>query len=354
MEMIQQFFEERKTFVALVGGAALGLIIGLAIGWWLWPVEYGNLTPAQLRSDFQDDYVVWVAQNYEANGGVEWARAKLGAKFWKKGQLGEKIEGLALKYGGETATRLRALGAAMEATSEVGDESAAPSESTSSTVLRPLLMFCGVTLLVLAVVGGGLILVTRWRESRMHGSISSDTGIPDIFAADETSWEGEETPTAQFVTQYSLGDDHYDPSFSIELANGEFMGECGIGISETIGVGDPSKVTAFELWLFDKNDIRTVTKVLMSEYAFNDEALRTKLAPKGEPVLADTSQDIFLETKRVRVRARIVEAEYGKGNLPENSFFERLTIDLAAWVKPGEAQIPALDEGDVPLMPSTL
>jgi hypothetical protein len=44
-------------------------------------------------------------------------------------------------------------------------------------------------------------------------------------------------------------------------------GECGVGISETIGVGDPKKVTAFEVWLFDKNDIQTVTKVLMSAHA---------------------------------------------------------------------------------------
>ena len=355
METIQQFVEQRRTVVALVGGALLGLIIGLAIGWWVWPVQYSNVTPAQLRADFQDDYVIWVAQNYEANGGVEWAEAKLGGEFWSEGQLGNKLEELALKYGGETATRLLALGTALDAT-PAGDEGTASGGEISSTgVLRPLLMFCGVTLLVLAVVGGGLILATRWRESKLRGGTTTDTGIPDIFATlDEADWAGEEAPTSQFVTQYSLGDDHYDPSFSIELVNGEFMGECGVGISETIGVGEPSKVTAFELWLFDKNDIRTVTKVLMSKYAFNDEALHTKLAPKGEPISTDTSQDIFLETKRIRVRARIAEIEYGKGNLPDKSFFERLTIDLAAWVKPGEPDIPVIDEDEVPFMPSAL
>jgi hypothetical protein len=43
-----------------------------------------------------------------------------------------------------------------------------------------------------------------------------------------------------------------------------------------------------------------------------------------------------LETKTLRVRARIVEAEYGAGNVPRDSFFSRLTLDLATWVKPGE------------------
>jgi len=355
VEIIQQFYEQQKTYVALVGGALLGLVVGLAIGWWLWPVQYGNLTPAQLRPDFQDDYIIWVAQNYPANGGVEWAQAKLGAQFWKEGQLGAKLDELALKYGGETALHLRTLSAALEVTPETSAEVTTPPGPVIANVLRPALMFCGVTLLVLAVVGGGLVLVTRWRATKLRGGVGDNMGIPDIFAtSDEDLLVDEEAPTGQFVTTYQLGDDHYDPSFSIELASGEFMGECGVGISETIGVGEPNKVTAFELWLFDKNDIRTVTKVLLSEYAFDDEALRTKLAPKGEPMLADTSSDIILETKRIRVQARVVEVVYGTGNLPGNSFFERLTIDLTAWVKAGSTELPPVEEDDAGFMPSAL
>ena len=83
------------------------------------------------------------------------------------------------------------------------------------------------------------------------------------------------------MTTYMAGDDLYDDSFSIDSPSGEFLGECGVGISDTIGVGDPKKVTAFEVWLFDKNDIQTVTKVLMSEHAFNDAAIRQRLAPRA-------------------------------------------------------------------------
>ena len=66
------------------------------------------------------------------------------------------------------------------------------------------------------------------------------------------------------MTTYVLGDDLYDESFSIDTASGDFLGEYGVGVSETIGVGEPKKVTALEIWLFDKNDIKTATKVLMS------------------------------------------------------------------------------------------
>jgi hypothetical protein len=45
--------------------------------------------------------------------------------------------------------------------------------------------------------------------------------------------DAEEPPVVQFMTTYMLGDDLYDDSFSIDAPTGEFLGECGVGISET-------------------------------------------------------------------------------------------------------------------------
>jgi hypothetical protein len=135
------------------------------------------------------------------------------------------------------------------------------------------------------------------------------------------------------LTTYNLGNDLYDDSFSIDSASGEFLGECGVGISETIGVGDPKKVTAFEVWLFDKNDIQTVTKVLMSQHAFNDPSINQRLASKGEPVLAEPGKRIVLETATLQLEARVVNMNYGTGALPASSFFDQLTLELAVWPK---------------------
>jgi hypothetical protein len=137
------------------------------------------------------------------------------------------------------------------------------------------------------------------------------------------------------MTTYMLGDDLYDDSFSIDAPTGEFLGECGVGISETIGVGDPKKVTAVEVWLFDKNDIQTVTKVLMSTHAFNDPNIRQRLLAKGEPQVVEPGKRILLETASLQMEARIVDASYGGGALPNNSYFDRLTLELAVWPKAG-------------------
>jgi hypothetical protein len=144
-----------------------------------------------------------------------------------------------------------------------------------------------------------------------------------------------EQPLATFRTIYSIGDDLYDDSFSIESAAGDFLGECGVGIGDVIGVGEPKKVSAFEVWLFDKNDIQTVTKVLMSRYAFNDEATSARLAAKGDPVQAMSGGVVSLETASLEVEARIVDLKYGEAPLPPESFFERVTIELRAWPRGG-------------------
>ncbi|HEY73900.1 MAG: hypothetical protein B6I35_07910 [Anaerolineaceae bacterium 4572_32.2] len=352
-----QFVQQRIAVAALVGGAILGLLLGLAIGWWWFPVEWSNATPSHLRDDFQNNYLVGVAEYYADTNDLEGARAKLGAEFWEGNVLPETLQSMADDLGGDRAIQLRDLAQALETTpAEATPVEAAPAEDAGGGWQRSLSLVCGAGLLVVALVGAVLFIINRSQGTRAE-SRAEEPGAGyarEVAPSREVDWGIEGPPLAQFVTTYTLGDDHYDPSFSIEMDNSEFMGECGVGVSETIGVGAPNKVTACEVWLFDKNDIRTVTMVLMSEYAFHDEALHTKLAPKGEPVLAKMGEELVLETKSLRVQARVVDVTYGAGNLPPNSFFEKLTIELVAWVRPGQEAAQPGVEADFPPAPPTL
>ena len=49
-------------------GVVIGLVLGLAIGWWWWPVEWSDTTLGSLGSDLQVDYFLWVADQYQATG----------------------------------------------------------------------------------------------------------------------------------------------------------------------------------------------------------------------------------------------------------------------------------------------
>ncbi len=138
----------------------------------------------------------------------------------------------------------------------------------------------------------------------------------------------------RFVATYTLGNDNYDTSFSLETAKQEFLGECGMGISETIGEGKPDKVTAFDLWLFDKADVRTVTQILMSEYAYDDHNLRTKLTAKGQLVKAEKGKTVELETESLRLKAQVTELVYATNpNLPPNSHFQKLVVEIVPALK---------------------
>jgi hypothetical protein len=168
----------------------------------------------------------------------------------------------------------------------------------------------------------------------------ASAGAKISHSVEKTDFEalGQTPPIVQFMTTFLHGDDLYDDSFSIETSSGEFLGETGVGISETVsGGGDAKQVTALEVWLFDKNDIRTVTKVLMSDNAFTDDALRAKLAPKGEAVQLESGEKVLLETATLRVQARIVDLSYKADVMPPKSVIDRITIELAAWQREGQA-----------------
>jgi hypothetical protein len=103
-----------------------------------------------------------------------------------------------------------------------------------------------------------------------------------------------------------------------------------MGISEALGEGAPRRVAAFEVWLFDKLNTRTVTKVLMSDFAHGNDTLRNKLAGRGDPVLATPGGTFTLETPALTVKAEILEMDYGEGT-PAFSYFENLRVQLTAY-----------------------
>jgi len=195
-----------------------------------------------------------------------------------------------------------------------------------------------VLFLLLIVFIVAVVVVWR-RRSALAGEVPDTPRYAEVPEAGPMvgGSEGMATvPIARFRTTYVLGHDTYDDSFSIENSSGDFLGECGVSIAESLGTEAPKNVTAFEVWLFDKNDIRTITKVIMSDHAFFDDALKAKLAPKGEPVLARESETIVLETATLIINAEVTELIYGTGTLPPQSFFERFTIELSAWSKEGD------------------
>lgn len=344
-----------------LGFVLLGVIIGLAWTYWGAPIKFYDAEPVHLAEGYKDQWIKMAAVELDESGDAEEARNKVVSA----GVTPDMIQALIDENQATDPTLVSQLTPLLEIAQQNEDAAAEQAQkverSTLQSVLGPLACIGGTLVigLILALIfsfywapGTSPTRVTAPQPSGMAPvapgtppRVTASTAHVERVSAQRAAVEhktdfaaaGEKPPVGQYMSTYILGDDLYDESFSIETASGEFLGECGSGISETIGVGDPKRVTATEVWLFDKNDIRTVTKVLMSRHAYNDEALRTKLAPKGEAVLAEPGMVTTLETQTLRVQVRIIDLQYGAGALPPESFFERITVELAAWQKEGGA-----------------
>ncbi len=334
MQFIAAFIKKIPLTPVLlfIGGLVLGLIWAYVIS----PIEFVNATPAHLREDLQEDYLRMAIDSFRLNDNLNLAVDRwknLGPhaqKIYERIQSDPRdIDPLVIRNYGEVVARV------LEA------EGWQPTDVSTSGVsprIRTIVIGIGIIFL-LGVVAAGVLYMVRLFGKRGSGQVTAIMQATQISQATKrTNFEelGLEPPITQTMTTYVLGDDLYDESFSIERGSGDFLGEYGVGISEAVGVGEPKKVTAFEVWLFDKNDIKTATKVLMSRHAFHDPALRARLEPKGELVLAEPQVQALLETATLQLLATVVDLEYGKGPQPPDSYFERITLELAVWPRQGQ------------------
>jgi hypothetical protein len=332
----------RDLIIGIVVGLILGILLGMLLFWGLFPVKWENAQSYDLAPEARATYVALVADSFKLNKDPD--RAKELLRAWEPEEqqqaIADAIESYEAAGESDKVQAVEDMATALGLTVPAPEIPAPPEvESPLGGIWTRLRVPCLVFLLVLLVLVLALIGFRAFTRSQTSAEALDAELQPATTQVHTEELMGvDQMPLGHFVTTYQLGEDTYDESFTIEAATGEFLGECGMGISETIGEGEPDKVTAFEVWLFDKSDIRTVTKVLMSEHAFHDDTLRAKLAPKGEAVLTQPGSLVTLETSGLKVRVDVTELSYGEGELPPESFFGKLMVELVAMDKPVETE----------------
>jgi hypothetical protein len=330
-----------------------GLLIGwLVFGWVIAPVVWVDAKPSRLSPQYQEVLIGYAADSYVTGYvQIEDVARRLG-EGWTKQQVIQRIDRM-IVAGRPGADRLNVLKSGLLTYPyELGPLPPSTPEQPAADLALPI-----VVVLAAAVILGVLVF-NRLRSVRrpVPERAVDVSGLPSAAPpADETQpmtpvgrapggaipvdapvWVGEsQKPLVQYTTAYLAGDDRYDMSFSIEATSGDFLGECGVGIGEVVVTGPPAKVTALEVWLFDKSDTRTLTKVVMSDFCFGDGTLRARLAPKGEAVQIKKGGKLELKTRSLRVTARIIDLVYGeanpKENIAANSYFQKVELEIAAW-----------------------
>ncbi len=325
----------KRPLVLAALAAIAGLLLGIPLGWATLNVV--NTTPAVLRPDLQQDYLRMAIDSFGVN-----RDPNLAVQRWDN--LGPAAAPAFVEIQkdprGIDPAVIMAYGQvvqAVKAANPSNPDVKSPGRLSGTTIVL------GAVLVLLLVGGAGaFVFLRRLLSKRTSGEITPGMQAVEInreAAKNKTNFEslGVAPPITQNMTTYVLGDDLYDESFSIDTPSGDFLGEYGVGVSETIGVGDPKKVTALEIWLFDKNDIKTATKVLMSAHAYGDAGIRGRLEAKGELIQVEPQTQIMLETETLQLLATVVDLQYGDGAMPDKSYFERATLELAIWRKADRA-----------------
>ncbi len=320
----------KKPLVVGAVALVLGIVLGIFIGWNT--VAVVNTTPAVMRPDLQEDYLRMAIDSFRVN-----RDPNLAVQRWNN--LGDAaapaFSDIQKNPGNLDPNVVRAYGQVVQAV--LGPNSITPATSSGGTSTGTIILLVAIVVILLVAAAAAFFL-RGLLSNRSSGEVTPTMQMTEANRAAEKSKTdfqslGVAPPITQNMTTYVLGDDLYDESFSIDTQSGDFLGEYGVGVSEIIGVGDPKKVTALEIWLFDKNDIKTATKVLMSSHAFTDGTIRARLEPKGELVLAEPQKQVILETATLQLLAKVVDLQYGDGALPANSYFGRITLELAIWQK---------------------
>jgi hypothetical protein len=352
--VVKTYIPKRTMVIAIV----IAFLLGLAWSYLVDPIVFTDAEPRQLGQSWQDEWVRLVADRYNNAVASSVVTDEFRQSIIRSLSYVDDPQGIATRLGlspevTDLATQAQAFAPAT------------PPQPNLLLQVRPFIL--GPLVIAIAFILGSLLfgfyinpLFVEPVRKRIRGSQGTDAvGVADIHRIQEMRRQAQELakqaetapaselgpPVVRHVSIYTPGR-AYDDSFSIEDAtrDDEFLGECGAVISETIGVGQPQKVTAIEVWLFDKEDfVKTVTTVIASEHAFNDPATRAKLSAKGDVILAKPGEIARLETSTLRLQARIVDMAYGSGPLPPNSYFDKMTLELQTWRKsPSEVRAPAM------------
>jgi len=320
-------------------GLLIGMIFGLVVlGWGIWPLEWVNGAPSNLSSDYQRQYLCTLIDSFVRNQDQNLMRVRWSSLGSGNVDLLKSLTSPECRFtsNAEIDSFKTIMNINVTPSSVLTPNVSVPATTTNRISFLPVLLFC-----LLTLSAGGLLLYLLNKKSKADTGTEKKevqkSAVPEEHFSSPNEPKAQESlqekPMAQFMASYRIGQDLYDESFSIDSSSGEFLGECGLGIAESIGVGDPKKVTALEMWLFDKNDIQTATKVLMSEHAFKDESIRQQLVAKGEPILIKPGQQFIMETTSLQLEAKVVNLVYGRGPLPENSFFSQLTLEISVFLK---------------------
>ncbi len=117
----------------------------------------------------------------------------------------------------------------------------------------------------------------------------------------------------------------FDECRVIERPDHTFLGECGME-AFTPSIIDSREAQAVGVWLFDKDDVRTTSIVLIpSELPEDDKIV---LSYRGEVHVAEVGKEIRVELGTLSMIIKVVEVKLPEAPGPMRPYFYRLMVEV--------------------------
>lgn len=173
-------------------GLLAGILIGLIIGWGIWPVNWTNTYPRDLIAEERNEYLAMVAESYATNRDLALAQRRLsGWSTEKQAELLADVQAIALDTDAKRAADVQLLSNALGlGVQPVGPAAPTPAPASGATQLPSglalLRTVCTAGLWLLLAVGAVALFVFLFRTWRKYQqgaaerSAAGSRGAPDL------------------------------------------------------------------------------------------------------------------------------------------------------------------------------
>ena len=134
-----------------------------------------------------------------------------------------------------------------------------------------------------------------------------------------------------YMAVFQMGEPDYDEAFDINDPTDGYMGQCGLQLNEPVG-RNRDQAVALQAWLWDSSDPDTRTKVLMSEGAYRDTAMRSQQTGEHEAIQVRPGTEFELESHDLLLRARVEKVDYTDQE-PNRGVFAELQVRMQVYRK---------------------
>jgi hypothetical protein len=338
----------------------VGLFIGLVWGYLLFPVEFSGAAPNRLTENAQEQWIrmVAVGSTNQVRYTPDNAITLLEVIPNPQEEIQEMLSSDELPTTDRQALQnLQNIVQSQEINAAEPITGPGFVASTLQILLAFLLVLIVTPILVVVwrlliypnVVAGAIdrfrqMTDTEYREQRERDRAAQEAAreqaefrrkMREESSADEELGE----PVMQNLSIFDPGR-NYDDSFEIELPQdqgGDFLGQCGAAVSPAV-----TEPVAVEIWLFDMFSQQNLKKVFVTETAWNDPSIKSRLMddndlddPQRDIQVAGEGASLVVDSDKLRLKGTLQDL-----TVTPDGKFESFKMPVVAWQK-GESSTGA-------------